>query len=328
MREDGWWPALEVLTAVSAWVDPGQRVYLGYLLSALILAMLVLGWRFRRQPGEFKRQIRGYLSKDIWWHPSARLDYLLFVLNPLWRILPLFGGITFVPLMIRVSDSLYAGLGPVSPSWTTLEITATFTVALFVVDDFSRYLLHRMMHRVPALWSLHRLHHSAEVMTPLTVYRLHPLESLLYTLRSVLTQGLVVGVYFYAFGIGITAWELAGVNVLTFMFNLAGANLRHSHVWIGFGPWLERLFISPAQHQIHHSLDRHHHDRNFGSFLAIWDGLFGSLTLSAGERVTGFGLTSGNPHRTLLDAWREPLAGMLNSMSVRILINTTKNDLH
>ena len=312
---------------ISAWGDPGQRVYLGYLASALVIALLVFGWRFRRQPGEFKRQIRGFLSKDIWWHPSARLDYLLFAINPVWRVLPLFGGITFVPLMIRVSDSLYAGLGPVSPSWTALEITATFTVVLFVTDDFTRYLLHRMMHRIPALWSLHRLHHSAEVMTPLTVYRLHPLESLLYTLRSVLTQGVVVGVYFYAFGIGIAAWELAGVNVLTFLFNMAGANLRHSHVWIGYG-WLERLLVSPAQHQIHHSLDPHHHDRNFGSFLAIWDGLFGSLTLSRDERVSGFGLTNGNPHQTLLDAWREPLLAMLRLLPSGIRRYAIKNDLH
>ncbi len=328
MRDDGWWPVTELLTVLSAWGDPGQRVYLGYLLSALVIALLVLGWRSRRQPGELKRQLSVFFSKDIWWHPSARLDYLLFVLNPLWRVLPLFGGITFVPLMIRVSDSLYAGLGPVSPSWTAVEITATFTAVLFVADDFSRYVLHRMLHRIPALWSLHRLHHSAEVMTPLTVYRLHPLESLLYTLRSVLTQGIVVGIYFYAFGIGITAWELAGVNVLTYLFNLAGANLRHSHLWIGYGPWLERLFISPAQHQIHHSRDSRHYDRNFGSFLAIWDGLFGSLTLSRGEQVTGFGLAAGNPHGSLLEAWREPLLSMARALSGSFRGNTTKNDLH
>ena len=44
--------------------------------------------------------------------------------------------------------------------------------------------------------------------------------------------------------------------------------------------WIERFFISPAQHQLHHSIAEEHYDKNFGVSLAVWDWMFGSLHLS------------------------------------------------
>jgi sterol desaturase/sphingolipid hydroxylase (fatty acid hydroxylase superfamily) len=196
-------------------------------------------------------------------------------------------------------------------------VTALFTIALFVADDFTRFLLHWMMHKVPALWALHRVHHSAEVLTPITIYRVHPLESFFYSLRLILAQGIVLGIFFYGFGMRLSAWEVAGANAITYCLNLAGANLRHSHVWLSFGPWLEYLFISPAQHQIHHSEQPEHFDRNFGAFLAIWDLLFRSLYRAAGQRrPSGFGLGrgQGNPHTRLHLAYLEPLAALGRSI--------------
>ena len=70
---------------------------------------------------------------------------------------------------------------------------------------------------------------------------------------------------------------------------MAAANLRHSHVYIGFG-YLEHIFISPAQHQIHHSRNKIHFDQNFGSCLSIWDKAFKSWRASANTKVSRFGL--------------------------------------
>ena len=64
--------------------------------------------------------------------------------------------------------------------------------------------------------------------------------------------------------------EVLGVNAVAFVLNLAGSNLRHSHLWISFGP-LEWLLMSPAQHQLHHSLETSGHGVNYGSFLSLWD---------------------------------------------------------
>lgn len=299
-------------------LNPDERVHVVYLASALVLALTVLWWRQRRAGWGLTAALRELFAMRIWWHTSARLDYTLFLLNPLISAVLLAGGLTMVPVALAVSNWMQDRGVTASLELPAWQVTALFTLALFVMDDFTRYWLHRALHRVPALWALHRLHHSAEVLTPITVYRMHPLESVLYSLRMVLTQGLVVGVFFHLFGMRLSAWEVAGANLFTYAFNTAGANLRHSHVWISWGPWLERVIISPAQHQIHHSDNPAHFDRNFGSFLAVWDALFGSLVLARGQRVTGFGLGTGEPgHTSVLQAWWWPLRDSLRTLMGR-----------
>ena len=88
---------------------------------------------------------------------------------------------------------------PEVPAWSAGVVTVLYSVSLFVCWDFSRYLLHRLLHRVPALWELHLVHHCAVVLTPLTYYRTHPLEGALYQLRGVLATGLVTGLFFWGF---------------------------------------------------------------------------------------------------------------------------------
>ena len=302
--------------------DSAKRVYVVYLFGTLfILGTLALWYGMRNGRGAAADVLRSFFSPRIWLHRSARLDYKMVVINPMLQTLFAgLGGLSLVPVALWVSDGLSDFVGNVSLEWPSAWVTAAFTVALFTADDFSRFLLHWLMHRVPWLWSIHRLHHSAEVLTPLTVYRIHPIESFLYSLRMVLAQGAVLGLFFYGFGMRLSAWEIAGANLFTYVFNFAGSNLRHSHVWLSFGPWLERVFISPAQHQIHHSNSPRHFDRNMGSFLAIWDALFGTLTLARGEKVDGFGLRKGedSPHGNVRSAYLEPVWHSLRTAGNRL----------
>jgi sterol desaturase/sphingolipid hydroxylase (fatty acid hydroxylase superfamily) len=155
------------------------------------------------------------------------------------------------------------------------------------------------------------------VLTPLTVYRNHPVESLFFALRGVLATGLVTGIFFHLFRGRAVQADILGANAIGFVFNLVGGNLRHSHVWISYGRFLERILISPAQHQIHHSSDPSHYGRNFGSWLAIWDGLGGSLHLAGTERPLDFGLKvpdRNHDPRGLISALVRPVTG-----SVRVL---------
>lgn len=323
-----------MLAAPQAFMSGGQRLYWPYLVVSVLIALTVLVWQ-RRQENSWGVQgwlaaFRDFFSVRIWWHPSARLDYQLFVINPILVMLLTAGGLSVVPVIIAVSDSLYQGFGAVRPDWPAGMVTAVLTLSLFVADDLTRFLLHRWMHRSRLLWSLHRLHHSAEVLTPFTVYRMHPLESALYALRMVITQGAVVGVFFYAFGMRLTAWEVAGANLLTYIFNMLGSNLRHSPVWLGYPVWLERWLISPAQHQIHHSADPAQYDQNFGAFLAVWDRLGGSLRYSRHEKVTAYGVPGQPPERTLKEAYLGPVQDMVQVFARRLSIyaNKNKNDLH
>ena len=54
-------------------------------------------------------------------------------------------------------------------------------------------------------------------------------------------------------------------------------HLQHSQLWISCTGLAGRIFLSPAHHQIHHSRNRIHFDKNFGASLALWDWLFCTL---------------------------------------------------
>jgi len=262
----------QTLVSIAGYViDPNQRVYWLYLLSALIMAVGILWLK--------KIPFAQLMTPKIWWHKSARHDYAIFVIN---RLLKNFGIVpvllVMAPIAISFSTWLEQLFGPAAfsnlPSWL---IIATFTLLLFIIDDFTRFLLHYALHKIPLLWEFHKVHHSATVLTPMTIYRSHPIESLLYGARMVLSQGIAVGISYYLFGPTLSMLDILGANIFVFAFNIMGSNLRHSHIWISWGNAFEKWFISPAQHQIHHSDKRIHIDCNFGSALAIWDRLFRSI---------------------------------------------------
>lgn len=261
---------------IDAFADPGKRIFIPFLMSSLLFAVWVI-YRQSQISNVFPQaQYKAYFT-----HRSHLTDITLWLFNGFVKLAilaPLF--ISQLGASILVHKALYVGLGD-SPNLSIpfALLLTLFTLAYFIFDDFSRFALHVSLHRVRCLWHLHKVHHSAEVLSPLTVFRLHPLEMVLYTLRQLIVIGVVAGIFSWLFAGKITGWMILGVDAAGFLFNLMAANLRHSHIWLSFGRG-ERWFISPAQHQIHHSALAEHKDKNFGSCLAIWDKLFHSLIYS------------------------------------------------
>ncbi len=263
-------------------IDPHKRIYWVFLFSSVVIAAVFL-WLNPK-----KRRLN--LSKKLWLHPSALLDYGYFIFISIFKVLVIF------PMLIGakevalwVNDFLLTQYGFVRiEGFSYTQVMVFFTLSLFVLSDFSRYWLHRFLHTMPWLWAFHKVHHSAKVLTPLTFYRVHPVESLLFGLRYSLIVGLVSGVFIYGFGAMIGIVDILGVNALAFVFSFVGSNLRHSHIGISFGTIIERFLISPKQHQIHHS--KQHINVNFGGFLAIWDWVFNSLVLSKSVNRIKFGI--------------------------------------
>lgn len=100
--------------------------------------------------------------------------------------------------------------------------------------------------------------------------------------------GIVTGIFFYISAGEITIYTFLGTQFLLAIFNMIG-NLRHSHVWLDFGI-LGYIFISPAQHQIHHSALPKHFGKNCGFALAIWDWAFGTLYVPKERETFPLGL--------------------------------------
>ena len=278
-------------------VDPKKRVFVGYLAAALALACAVMlgaaGWNLRSGAASARRLV---FSRSIWWSPSARADYKMFAVNQalMMALGPRLAG------RMALASALFTGLHALIgarpdaalalPGWV---VVLAFTVSHFLLDDLSKYLVHRALHRWPILWAFHKIHHSATTLTPLTVFRTHPLEAVLFTLRGTAVQAVVVATFVFFLGSAVDLFTVLGANVFLFAFNAAGSNLRHSHVRIGYGRRLERILMSPAQHQIHHSVAERHHDRNFGTALALWDWLGGTLCLAEKGEELRYGLAGG-----------------------------------
>lgn len=274
-----------ILTLPNFFLDANKRIYLPYLLFAVVMAFPVYLSRQKRKPvsvvtkGHTIGFLRYLFPKHIWLHQSAIQDYKLFVVNRVIRAV-LFTGtvLTMVPVALGVANGLeWVFGGPLHLAWSHGIVVASFTLLLFLLDDLTRFLLHFALHKIPFLWEFHKVHHSAKVLTPFTIYRSHPVENYLYACRMGLVQGTAVGIGYFVFGTTLSMFDILGANVFVFLFNLLGSNLRHSHVWLSWGDKVEGIFISPAQHQIHHSDNHKHFDTNLGSALAIWDKWCGTL---------------------------------------------------
>jgi sterol desaturase/sphingolipid hydroxylase (fatty acid hydroxylase superfamily) len=258
-------------------LDPSKRIYWGYAFTAILIASLAT--TYQRRSFDPRSQLLALTNPHYWFNRSTLVDYALMFINSLIRtslIIPALGARLSGALIVGAFLQVNVGdVQIVSSSW--LFVAILFSGTLFLADDASRFLLHREMHRWPLLWRMHRVHHSAVVLTPFTVFRVHPIESIVYSARGFIVFSLVAGIFIWLFKGQLTALELLGVDALGFIFNMAAANLRHSHVRLSFGP-LEGLFISPTQHQIHHSV--YHQDVNFGSCFSLWDNFSGTLVRS------------------------------------------------
>ncbi len=272
-----------IAAPLQSFADPGQRLFWLALIGSLVLALFVFVMtRPRGRPIRGSDFLAFLFPRDVWLHPSALMDVrLMFAKAALRTVFVAPWAVSAYGLAVATASILNHHFGLADDStWPSVWVTTVYTVVLFVAWDASRYLVHRLMHRIPSLWEFHKVHHSAEVLTPFTLYRTHPVESFLFTLRGTLVTGLVTGVFFYLFQGQAVEAQFLGVNALGFLFNAAGGNLRHSHIWLSYGRRLEHLLISPAQHQIHHSSDPRHFDRNFGTWLAIWDWVGNSLVVT------------------------------------------------
>lgn len=274
-------------------INPHQRLFWLYVLSSLIIATIFL----ILNPKEKKVN----LSKKLWLHPSATLDYRFFVISffiKIWLILPILIGANEVAIFTQTLLSDYFGFY-MHKGFSYTEIMLLFTVTLFIVSDFTRYWLHRFMHTIPLLWKFHKVHHSAKVLTPITFYRVHPVENILFGLRFSFSMGVVTGLFIFLFGGLLSLKDVMGVNIIVFVFNIIGSNLRHSHIKLKYFTWIEKILISPFQHQIHHTTQFYNY--NFGGSLAIWDWMFKTLKHSSDVKYMKFGLGKKNRYESVLD---------------------------
>lgn len=276
-----------------------ERVCLLYLATAAFLAG-ILYWR----RGKAERSVKGLLifllPRSVYANPSAWLDLRFMLVNSVVKFFCLAPIVLMTPwLSNAILGFMTLAAGPPArhlPVNSTVLLGYTLLVTLLF--DFSLYLGHYLQHKVGWLWEFHKVHHSAQVLHPGTAYRMHPVDDMLNAALAVLLTSGVSGIFTFWAGRPIALPQFWQVNVVVFAFYALGYNLRHSHVWLCYGPTVSKLLMSPAQHQIHHSSDPRHFDRNMGYMLSVWDWLFATLHVpqASDEADLKFGLGDGEDH--------------------------------
>ncbi len=267
-------------------VHPGHRWFALYLLTSLLLAYGVYRLQARRDPELAGEGFLGFaFPRELWTHPSTRLDLAYFVLNKL-VFASLLGSTAVLAYGVEAWGSAALAILAAPP---LVEVSpgvgiAIRTVAMLLAFDFGLWLAHYLSHRVPILWEFHKVHHSVEVMTPFAAGRVHPIDDALSYVMGGLFSGLCAAGCGWLLGesaMGLNAFQ---AHVVLLVFYLFGFHLRHSHVWLPYTGWAGKILVSPAHHQVHHSAEERHWDRNMGFIFAIWDWMFGTLWVPAREQ--------------------------------------------
>lgn len=182
-----------------------------------------------------------------------------------------------------------------------IQSTVWTYIVAFMAIDFAGYWVHRWSHHINIFWNLHVIHHSSEE----------------FNLACALRQSISEIIKIFAFVLlpaallGVPAKVIATVAPLQ-LFAQFWYHTRHINK-MGF---LEKIFVTPSHHRVHHAINEEYLDKNLGQIFIFWDKLFGTYQEERQDVPPVYGITrpaqTWNPikinfqHLWLLmkDAWR------------------------
>jgi sterol desaturase/sphingolipid hydroxylase (fatty acid hydroxylase superfamily) len=265
--------AVDVSSSSSALSVAGMPIA---FLTALAYVMLKPRRRGRTR---LRTALRVLLSRRFWLHPSTLLDYQ-YVVAGAFVFSVLFGYclLTGYGVGSGVCEGLTRLFGErAAPAEVPFFAQVLVILGLHLAFEFAYWFDHFLSHKIAFLWEFHKVHHSATVLTPFANWRVHPVDTIVYMNILAIVVGSVTGLvqYFAGTEFALTCTALSGVLYAVYM--AVWGHLQHSQLWLACTGLAGRLILSPAHHQIHHSNNPVHFDKNFGAGLAIWDWLFGTL---------------------------------------------------
>jgi sterol desaturase/sphingolipid hydroxylase (fatty acid hydroxylase superfamily) len=159
-----------------------------------------------------------------------------------------------------------------APFWLAVPLAV-------IAMDFVIWLQHVMVHAVPALWRLHRVHHADPDCDLTTGARFHPIEIVLSMLIKIAT-------------IAVLGPPVLAVVIFEVLLN-AAAMFNHGNIRlpVGLDRVLRWVIVTPDMHRVHHSVEEDETNSNFGFNLPWWDRLLG--TYLAQPRAGQVGMTIG-----------------------------------
>ena len=239
--------------------------YTNYFWGLILISLLVWGleilFPWRKEQSIFR--------KDFW----LDIFYMFFnffvfaiIINGVYKVLTiLFNDFGITSKSLAIVDIANW------PQWVQLLV-------FFVVLDFVQWFTHILLHRVPAFWEFHKVHHSVKEMGFAAHMRFHWMENVLY--KPLKTLGLMV----------LGGFEPEQAYIVHFAA-IAIGHFNHSNIKLTYGP-LKYVLNNPVMHLYHHAhtIPEASYGVNFGISLSIWDYIFKTnyIPESSGKIELGF----------------------------------------
>ncbi len=238
--------------------EPVTKTLLGLVIGTAILAMLfyLLERAFPEQTGQPALR-KGTKVDFIYWFFDSLVTKRLATLAAF--------SLVIVAVAFKMPRFTFASRQPL---W--LQAIETLLIA-----DFFGYWSHRMMHVVPWLWRIHRVHHSSEQIDWVASARVHPFETVWSRTISMLP------LFLLGFSAKLTGLLAGFIGIYPIFIH---CNVRWGYGWIGY------IVASPAFHRWHHSSDEAALNKNFSGLLPLYDFLFGTAHFPKTGKPEAYGL--------------------------------------
>lgn len=164
--------------------------------------------------------------------------------------------------------------------------TVKMLIAFFLLD-YSNYLWHVLLHRLPVLWRFHLVHHTDLDLDITTAFRFH--------------FGEVIGsVIFRGAAVVITGASPLMVLIYEIVFE-AATQFHHSNTKIPFRleKALNFFIVTPRMHGIHHSVFKRETDSNYSIIFSLWDRIHRTVRLNIHQHEVVTGVPSYADEREL-----------------------------
>jgi sterol desaturase/sphingolipid hydroxylase (fatty acid hydroxylase superfamily) len=195
------------------------------------------------------------LKYKKWKHAKVNLILLVFVM-----IINAIFGIATAGVFVWLSESEFGLLHLFeAPVWVELIIS------IMVLDLIAQYIVHIFLHKIPAMWRLHIVHHSDKNVDTSTGTRHHPIDFIIretFALAAVILMGMPISFYFF-------------YRILSILFTY----FTHANISLPLvlDKGLSYIIVTPNMHKFHHHFEMPWTNTNYGNMLSVWDRIFGTF---------------------------------------------------
>jgi len=188
-------------------------------------------------------------------------------------------GVDFLVVLLLPLVAVGAAAIAAENGWGLLNFLHFPAAIIFILSlvllDMLIYAQHVLMHKIPLLWRLHRVHHTDREIDVTTGVRFHPFE-IVFSMGLKIAGVMLIGAPVLA----VVVYEIL-LNAVS-MFNHSNINLP-----LPVDSLIRKLIVTPDMHRVHHSVIRRETDSNYGSVLSVWDRLFRTYIPQPGKGHTG-----------------------------------------